>query len=128
MVGCRHISTYTPLSICRAVQDYACAPIVDSSRPFASQYDPRGAYWSKQPHHERVSDRAYAERPGGWWEHVQGASTAGGEHDHGHDGDVAAMLPRAPYLPERPQTCTHGAGADDCVLHEMRYGARTVWQ
>ena len=109
------------------MQDYACAPIVDSSRPFASQYDPRGAYWSKRPHHERVSDRAFADRPGGWWEHVQaqGGGAQDGSHEH---GDVAAMVPRAPYLPQRPQTCSHGVGADDCVLHEMRYAPRTVWQ
>jgi hypothetical protein len=76
-----------------------------------------------------VSDRAYEDRPGGWWEHLQEQS--GGALDAGAEAPEetkTATLPRPPWVQQHPSTCPHGSGHGGCVVHTMRYAPRSVWQ
>jgi hypothetical protein len=105
------------------------APLVSASCPWGRDYDAQGAHWSKHAHHERVSDRAYEDRPGGWWKHLQEQSDivfdAGADL---HDNTKTAALPKPPWLSQRPGTCPHGSSKEGCAMHTMRYMPRSVWQ
>ena len=104
-----------------------------AGRPWAQEYDPRGAQGSPRPHHMRVSDPAYADRPGAWWDHVE-AMAAAPQAAAEQDGDHSirhSVLPRAPWLPARSmayEDSENKNGRHGCLANEMRYMPRTVWQ
>lgn len=108
----------------------AGSPQVVPGRPWAQEYDPRGASSSPRPHHPRISDPAVADRPGAWWDHVQ-EQQAAGEFDNEDKVLRHAVVPRPPWLPARPlayDDSQNKNGRHGCGANEMRYMPRTVWQ
>ena len=96
-------------------------------RPYATQYDKRGAYWTDRAHHERLTDPGLASKPGDWY-NPSNPSTP-----NPPQVKRAKMRP-PPWAQDTPQEdlvysrSALNSASNGAPANETRYTARSAWE
>ena len=127
------------MPMCCCVQDSKGGVAALEGRPWATQYNARGAHHTTRPHHPRITEPGAEDRPGAWWDRLQNvsaadagrAATAGSQCGGAKHGSAHSVMAPAPWnggTEAKYDEFANRNGCHGCVANEMRYMPRSQWQ